>query len=211
MVDLRTRPSPQPPSPYRRSLTPLIALVVLGVIGVGAVAFLVANAGDDAPPAELATTPSVVPTTGPTTTLDPDAATKGEIIEAYRQSWDAFVAVASDPNGDPEDPRLKEHTVGNALLASQLTLRKWRDDGHVLEVTTLDLNPAVVELGPETAVLEDCLIDVSALVDNGSGEIVQPAGPPEAELARATFRLIDGVWMQNGFKDAQGSCAPPGS
>ncbi len=211
MADIRTRPNPPPPSPYRRSAGPLIALVALAVIGVGAVVFLVANAGDDAPPAELATTPSALPTTGPATTLDPDAATKAEIIEAYRQSWDAFVAVASDPNGDPEDPRLEEHTVGNALLASQLTLRKWRDDGHVLEVTTLDLNPAVVELGPDTAVLEDCLIDVSALVDNGSGEIVEPAGPPEAELARATFRLIDGVWMQNGFKDAQGSCAPPGS
>jgi hypothetical protein len=211
MVDIRTRSNPPPPSPYRRSRGPLIALVVLAVIGVGAVVFLVANAGNEAPPAELATTPSGLPTTGPTTTLDPDAATKAEIIEAYRQSWDAFVAVASDPNGDPEDPRLEKHTVGNALLASQLTLRKWRDDGHVLEVTALDLNPAVVELGPETAVLEDCLIDVSALVDNGSGEIVEPAGPPAAELARATFRLIDGVWMQNGFKDAQGSCAPPGS
>ncbi len=211
MVDLRTRPNPPPPSPYRRSRGPLIALVVLAVIGVGAVVFLVANADDEAPPAELATTPSAVPTTGPTTTLDPDAAIKAEIIEAYRQSWDAFVSVGSDPNGDPEDPRLEEHTVGNALLASQLTLRKWRDDGHVLEVTTLELNPAVVELDAETAVLEDCAIDVSALVDNETGEVVVPAEPPEAELMRATFRRIDGVWMQNGFKDAQGPCTPHGS
>jgi hypothetical protein len=71
MVDIRTHPNPPPPSPYRRSRGSLIALVALALIGVGAVVFLVADAGDDAPPAKLATTPSAVPTTGPTTTLDP--------------------------------------------------------------------------------------------------------------------------------------------
>ncbi len=211
MVDLRHHPSPQPPSPYRRSLTPLIALVVLGVIGVGAVAFLVANSGGDAPPAELATTPSVAPTTGPTTTLDPDAATKAEIIKAYRQSYDAFVAVASDPNGDPEDPRLEEHKVGNALLATQLGIRKLRDDGHVLVVTQNERNPRVVELGPDTAVVEDCGIDVSGVADEETGEIVIPAGPAEGSLVRTTYRVVDGVWKQNSFKDTKQSCVPPGS
>ncbi len=211
MVDLRTRPNPPPPSPYRRSRGPLIALVVLAVIGVGVVVFLVANSDDEAPPAELATTPSAVPTTGPATTLDPDAATKAEIIEAYRQSYDAFVAVASDPSGDPEDPRLEEHKVGNALLATQLGIRKLRDDGHVLVVTQNERNPRVVELGPDTAVVEDCGIDVSGVADAETGEIVVPAGPAEGRLVRSTYRVVDGVWKQNSFKATEQACVPPGS
>ena len=147
----------------------------------------------------------------PATTLDPEEATKAEIVEAYRQSYEAFVAVGSDPNGQPDDPRLAQHKRGTALAAAQLTIRKWRADGHVMEVTQLELNPRVVELGPDTAVVEDCNIDVSALVDEDTGEVIEPAAPPEPELVLATYELFRGVWMQNGFKDPEGSCTPPGS
>jgi hypothetical protein len=147
----------------------------------------------------------------PTTTLDPEEATKAEIIDAYRQSFEAFVAVASDPNGQLDDPRLAQHTKGTALTAAQLSIRKWRADGHVMKVTQLELNPRVVELGPDTAVVEDCNIDVSALVDQDTGEVVIPAEPPEPDLVTATYELSEGVWMQNGFKDPEDPCVLPGS
>ena len=213
MVDLRTahppQPPPRPPSPYRRSRGRFIGLLVLLAVGVGAVVFLVVNAGDDAPPSEFVTSPT--PTTAPPTTLDPEAATKAEIEEAYRQSWDAFVAVASDPNGQMEDPRLSQRMRGTALAAAQLAVRKYRADGHVLKVRELELNPSVVELGPDTAVVKDCLIDVSSLVDPRTGEVIEPAGPPEPKVAVATYELFRGVWMQNSFKSTGETCVPPES
>ena len=217
MVDLRTAPPPEPPPappPRRRSRGPFVLLLLLVVVGVATVAFLVITAKDEPhgglviedPPSTSSNETSI-----PTTTLDPEEATKAEIIEAYRQSWDAFVAVASDPNGQIDDPRLAQRMRGTALAAAQLSVRKLRHDGHVLKVTRLELNPRVVELGPETAVVEDCAVDVSALVDQDTGEIIEPAGPPEPELNRATYELFRGVWMQNSFKAAQGPCVPPGS
>ena len=147
----------------------------------------------------------------PPTTLDPEEATKAEIVEAYRQASEAFVAVGSDPDGQPDDPRLTEYKRGTALAAAQLAIHKWRADGDVLKVTQMEMNPTVVEFGPDTAVVEDCGIDVSALVDQRTGEVVEPAGPPEPELYVARYELFEGKWMQNSFKDGMGSCVPPGS
>jgi hypothetical protein len=207
---LRTAPSPEPPPParpYRRSRGPFIALMVLLAVGVAAAVFLVFAGNNDAPP-EAATGPSTPSTAPPATTVDPEAATKAEIETAYREAFNAFVAVGSDLNGQPNDPRLAEGTKGAALAAAQLSIRKWRADGHVLKVHQLDMNPRVVELGPNTAVVEDCGIDVSALLDGRTGEVVEPAGPPEAELNVATFELVNGVWMQDTFANAQGPCEP---
>jgi hypothetical protein len=161
---------------------------------------------EDPPPTSSGEATSI-----PTTTLDPEEAAKAEIIDAYRQSREALVAVASDPNGQVEDPRLPQYKKGTALAAAQLSIRKLRADGHVLEVTQLELNPEVVELGPDTAVVEDCTIDVSALVDQDTGEVIEPAGPHEPDLVTATYELFEGVWMQNGFKDPEDACVPAGS
>lgn len=147
----------------------------------------------------------------PTTTLDPEEATKAEIVEAYRQSWDAFIAVGSDPNGQLDDPRLTQYKRGTALAASQLVIRKWRADGHVLESIRLELNPEVLELGPDTAVLEDCLIDVSGLVDEDTGQVIEPPGPPELAMATVTYELFNGEWMQSSFTDEERPCVLPES
>ena len=214
MADLRTTPRPSDtpaPPPYRRSRGPLIALVILLIIGLAAAVFLVATAGDDDAPRQSLGAPDTPTTSVPPTTLDPEAVTKAEIEEAYRQSSAIVVEIASDPNGQPDDPRLTQYKRGTALAAAQLSIRRLRGDGHVLQVTRLEQNPRVVELGSESAVVEDCAIDVSAIVDQHTGEVIEPAGPPEGQLNRATYELIGGVWMQNSFKAAQGPCGAPGS
>ena len=210
MADLRTptHPSPSPP-PYSRTRGPLIALVILGVIGLVAVAVIVVNLLEDPAPVELGTGPTVsTAPDAPSTPVDPKAATKAEIITAYREAWAAFVALASDPNGQPDDPRLAEHTVGNSLLAGQMSVRKLRDEGHVLDVKRMELHPKVVELGSDTAVIEDCSIDVSGVVEAETGEVIKAPGPPEPTLNTATFRLVDGEWMQNDFTDGKQACVP---
>lgn len=211
MVDTPTTLQPtKPPSPHRRSRGPLIALVVLGVIGLAAIGFLVADLGDDPPPSELST-PSAPPSTGPTTTVDPQVATKSEIVDAYRQSYEAFVAVASDPTGQFDDPRLTDHKKGTALAASQLAIRRLRADGQVLNLDQLEMNPVVVELGPDRAEVEDCGVDVSGIVDQDTGEVIEAAGPPEPKLVTATFELFEGVWMQTSLTDTESPCVPSGS
>jgi hypothetical protein len=212
MADLRTTPRPaDTPAlpPYRRSRGPFMALLVLLAVGVAAVVFLVVTAGDDDVPNQSVGRPATPTTPPPPTTLDPEAATKTEIEDAYRQSWDGFVAVASDPSGQLDDPRLMRHTKGPALAAAQLAIRKYRAEGRVLKADRLELHPRVVALGPDTARVEDCNIDVSALVDQDTGEVVVPAGPPEATLVIADFDLVDGRWMQSTFTDTKQPCAVP--
>lgn len=214
MVDLvqtpPRAPSAPPPRP-RRSRGPVIALLVLIVGALAAIGVLV-TVQDDGP---SSTGPLPTGTSGPgvtgATTIDPQAAVKTAILDAYRQSTDAFVAVASDPNGKPTDPRLEEHKVGNALLASQVTIDRLRKAGHVFR-GTIEVNPVVVELTADTAVVQDCGLDRVGVFNATTGEVVTPVdSPPRPNLARATYKLINGVWMQNGFKDLKQQCAPPAS
>ena len=212
MADLRTAPRPSDtpaPPPYRRSRGPLIAIVALLVIGVAAAVFLAVTAGDDDAPRQSLGAPGTATTSVPPTTLDPEAAIKAEIESAYRQAYEGFVAVASDPNGQLDDPRVTEFKKGTALAAAQLAIRKFRAEGHVLRIDRLELHPRVVALGPETAGVEDCNIDVSALVDQDTGEVVVAAGPPEPTLVIADFELVDGRWMQGTFTDTKQPCAVP--
>ena len=213
MVDVRRTPprASDPPPPYRRSNGPLIALAILVVIGLAAVGVIVFNALDEPAKVELGTEPDVPTAPAPSAPLDAEAATKAEIIGAYRQAFESAVAIASDPEGRFDDPRLARYKSGTALAAAQLAIQKLRADGDVLEVAQLELSPQVVELGPDTAVLEDCAIDVSAVVDQETGVAVVPAGPPEPELNVAMYELVGGVWMQKSFKAAQGPCVPAGS
>lgn len=135
-------------------------------------------------------------------------AIKAAILDAYRQSFNAVIAVGSDPNGKPSDPRLEEHTVGNALLASQVSIDRLRKAGHVLQ-GSIELHPVVVELTADTAVVEACDIDRVGVVNATTGEVVTPVdAQPTGGLARATYKLLNGAWMQNGFKDLKQPCVP---
>ncbi|MCA1707408.1 MAG: hypothetical protein LC808_30735 [Actinobacteria bacterium] len=209
-----TAPAPiYPGDPPRRSRLMLL-VVAMAVLAIVAAAVVIVNrTGDDAGDvtaarSEGASATTAVPT--PTTAADPQAATRKAIDDAYRQSFDAFVAIASDPKGSPDDPRLSRHKIGNALLASQITIQSLRNAGHVY-VGRAELHPTVVELTADTAVVADCSLDQFATVEVATGRVVEPAGPATASAATATYRLINGVWMQNSFKDEKRSCVPPAS
>lgn len=198
-------PTGLPPRPrYSRKLVAALVLVIVGaLVGIGVLLSV-----DDNSSSTSAPLPTSEPGIGTPSTADPDADTKAAIIAAYRQSFDAFIAVASDPNGQPTDPRLEEHTVGNALLASQASIDRLRKAGHVYR-GTIELHPVVVELTTDTAVVEDCNIDRLSVVHAVTGEVITRGDPePNGSLARATYRLVGGVWMQDGFKDLKQPCVP---
>ena len=204
-----------PGDPPRRSRLTLL-VVAMAVLAIAAAAVVIVNlTGDDqgdvtagSQGAVGASATTAAPT--PTTAADPQAATRAAIVDAYRQSFDAFVAIASDPKGSPDDPRLSRHKIGNALLASQITIQRLRNAGQVY-VGRAELHPTVVELTADTAVVADCSLDQFATVEVATGRVVEPAGPATPSAATATYRLINGVWMQNSFKDEKRSCVPPAS
>ncbi len=212
MVDVQipSRSSPpRPPSPHR-GRWPLATIVLVIVVGLVGIAVLVTREDESSPASDpVATEPSAPPTLPVSpSVVDPQAATKVAILDAYRQSLEAAIAVGSDPNGQPTDPRLQERKIGNALLALQVSITRLRNAGHVLR-GDVESHPTVVELTGDTAVVEDCGVDQVAVINASTGEVVQPAlDPPKNTLARATYRLIDGVWMQNGFKDLRQECVP---
>ena len=174
----------------------MVLIVLIAAVAVG----LLLRAGNDSTP------PAPLP---PSTTVHPQAAAKAAVLDAYRESFEAFVTVASDPAGEPDDARLEQHKVGNALLAAQATILRLRRDGQVYR-GSVEVHPAVVELGPDTATVQDCGIDRTSTIDLRTGQIVSPPGT-EGSAATATFRLIEGVWKQNEFKDEKRRCVPPGS
>lgn len=214
-MNLRTSSPPtvvRPGDRPRRNPTTVL-LVVLVVLALMAGAVVVVNLTRDTG-AGSATKVSGGPASpppsdaAPPTAVDPQATTKAAILDAYRQSYDAFVAITNDPAGSPDDPRLAEHKIGNALLASQLSIIRLRKAGQV-STGNVQVHPSVVELTADTAVVADCGIDGLSVVDARTGEVVTPAGPPDVgSAATATYRRIDGVWMQNTFKDEKRSCVP---
>lgn len=209
-MNIRTAPNTAvfPGDPPRRSRTTIV-LVGLVVLALAATAVVVFNLtrGDTTAATKAAAGPAP---SAPTTVFDPQAATKAAIVDAYRQSFDAFVAIASDPSGSPEDPRLAQHKIGNALLASQISIAQLRKAGQV-DQGTVEVHPSVVELTGDTAVVTDCAIGDLAVVEVATGRVVTPAGPPVGAASTATYRLIRGVWMQDTFKDEKRSCVPAAS
>jgi hypothetical protein len=185
----------------------LLLALLLVAIGVVVAMIIVVTKGDDSTGVDAGTTP-VGEAPAPTSPADPQAATKAAVLDAYRQSSEAFLAVGMDPNGKPEDPRLKEHATGPALLAAQRSIFGLRNNGKVYQ-GTVEFHPVVVELGPSTATVQDCSIDRTATVVLATGEVTSPPGS-EGGLATAHLRLEDGVWKVYEFKDEKRPCEPGG-
>lgn len=139
----------------------LVALVVIALI-VGPCA----DDGDPGPPNGSGT--SSQPTNdSTTTTLSPEQ----EVEAAYLAYWDMAVRLAQAPN--PDDPEIGHRSSGQAranLIDGLTTLRAANQRtepgpryGH--EVLSVQIDEA-----QGSAIVEDCAVDESRLVDSGTGE-----------------------------------------
>ncbi|MDQ6950018.1 MAG: hypothetical protein M3256_28185, partial [Actinomycetota bacterium] len=166
-MNIRTAPTVVLPGDAPRRNRTTIVLVVLVLLCLAAAAVVVVNLtrGDSSAATKVTGNPAPVPSGGaPTTVFDSQAAIKAAIADAYRQSFESFVAVASDPAGSPDDPRLSQHTIGNALLASETTIKRLRNAGHVYR-GAVQVHPSVTELTGDAAVVTDCGLDTVSVVD----------------------------------------------
>ena len=207
MFDVRTPPRPPGAAPPRRSRWhwSTIPLLVAIAAGLAALAYLFATADDESSSSGPVTTVSSGPVVT-TTTVDLQAEAKAAILEAHRVATAAFVAVGSDPNARPDDPRLEQHKIGAALLASQASIDRLRKAGQVFR-GAVEVHPTVIELSSDTATVEDCAVDRVSIVDVATGLVIEPevAAPSAAQVS---FKLVDGVWKQNAFVDLKRSCTP---
>lgn len=124
-----------------------------------------------------------------TTTLSPEA----EVEAAYLAFWEMFVRLAQAP--DPTDPEISQRASGDALrnliegLTDLQTLNRRSEFGPDYEHRVLS-----VELTSDnTAVVKDCAVDDSRIVDVSNGETVEQA--TVTELSEVTLLLRDTRWL----------------
>ena len=203
----RTPPSGEPPRrPGSRAIVILVAVLILAAGAVGAVLIL----SDDASDVATTTQPTAAPVTTLSTPTTVDAQSQGRaaVIDAYKKSYEGYIAVAKEISPNPNDPRLTQFSTGTALIAKQRALADNKGKGLVL-IGDAKLHPTVIELGLDAATVVDCAIDTTGLADARTGAVVVGAGPAEGGAITAKLTREAGVWKVANFKDEKRSCVPP--
>lgn len=193
-----------------RGLWPIV--LVLGALAAaialvaGAIVFTSGDPGkEQVPLGGPATSVVTAPATAPTA-ADPQAATKAEVIAAYRAAWDDQLAVGRDPKATADDDRLRAHLTGTSLAAVQLAMVKMKSANQIYDGEVKLLNPKVTELTPTTASIIDCVEDATGTVDATTGARVEPA-TRVVQRATVTMKKIGDVWKQSNFTSVDASCA----
>jgi len=187
----------------------LVALAAAIALVAGAIVFTRGDPGEEQVPlGGPATSAVTAPATAPTA-ADPQAATKAEVIAAYRASWDEQLAVGRDPKATADDDRLRAHRTGDSLATIQLAMVKFKSAEKVY-VGEVKLNPTVVELGPTTASIVDCVDDATGAANANTGEIVEPA-TRVIKKATVAMKLVGGVWKMSDYRSEELPCTPAAS
>ena len=212
-MNIRTGTAPTtslPGESPRRSRGPLVAAIFFTVAAIAAAALFAVNSsrnaddpvatrtGGDAPPASVATSPTLPP--------DPQAATKAAVIAAYTQSYKAIIVVGKEASPNVNDSRLSEHTTGPALIAKQRAVADNKAKGLVY-VGDAQLHPTVIELTADTATVVDCALDRTALVETRTGTTVVMATHDYHivdSMRRRVIELNDGIVSRDQSRGVYG-------
>jgi hypothetical protein len=147
--------------------------------------------------------PTTVKPADPTTTLDPAAAQRAAVLQAYHDYVDVYIRALGSSNAD--DPGLAEHLTGAALFHERLDLSGLRSAGEVLKVTDVVSRPTIVSLEPSRAVIDDCLSGVPHYYDATSGAVrgTVPSGA-SGDPSEYVLVLDAGTWKvsEKARKDA---------
>jgi hypothetical protein len=123
-----------------------------------------------------------------TTTQSPEA----EVEAAYFAFWDMAVRLAESP--DPEDPEIAQRASGDALSDLLDGLQRLRDLNRHSEFGPLYEHDVLsVRVDRDSAVVEDCAVDDSRIVDGTSGAVVDESVVTE-RLQVTLARADDSMW-----------------
>ena len=124
-----------------------------------------------------------------TTTQSPES----EVESAYLAFWDMAVRLAQSP--DPDDPEIDQRASGEARSGLVDGLRRLADLNRHSEFGPLYEHDVLsVDLDGDTAVVEDCAVDDSKIVDIGTGEVIDQSVVTE-HLVVTMARDDDTSWL----------------
>jgi hypothetical protein len=164
--------------------------LVLGVTAVALVAMAGCGGGgggeaSEPPPTE----PPVTVAAPPPTVLSDEAA----VLAAYQGYWDTWLAANDPPN--PDHPDLAKYATGAALAKVRESVRNHQ---QLRQVVRLPSNSAwrhevvVSRVDSTSAVVIDCNVDDSLLIDEPSGRILNDA--VASISTTAVLNRVDGLW-----------------
>lgn len=142
-------------------------------------------------------------TTSDRTSTATNAATSA-VLSAYRASQDAFETALR--NANPNLASLPETMTGAQLASVRRALTSDQVNG-IVGRGSVRLNPKVISLNANQAVVHDCLFSALELVYASTGKPVPPVTPPEHDAVTATLDQVSrGTWKVADQHVTEGSC-----
>ena len=145
--------------------------------------------GDDGDAEAASETPSPQSQDTTTTTVTPEA----EVEAAYLAYWDMLDRLSQAP--DPNDPEIAQHVSGEALLEVIDGLRTLRAQGHVAQIGPQYAHSVLtVEVRGNRAVVRDCVVDDSTIVNEATGQVIE-GGEAATGVLEVTMLVRDSRWQ----------------
>ncbi len=137
------------------------------------------------------------------TTTSTNAQATG-VLAAYRASQAAFDQAIQQ--ADATLPALAQTMTGGELDSVRRSLVADQTNG-IVGKGTVQLNPKVISVTGNDAVVRDCLFSSLELVYSATGKPVPPVTPPEHDGVQATLtQTSPGTWKVSGEHVSEGSC-----
>lgn len=147
-------------------------------------------------------------TGGGTTTSDRTSTTTNAktsaVLAAYRASQASFEQALQ--NANPNLAALAQTMTGAQLASVRRALTSDQVNG-IVGRGPVQLNPKVISLEANEAVVHDCLFSALELVYASTGKPVPPVTPPEHDAVTATLDQVSkGTWKVADQHVTEGSC-----
>jgi hypothetical protein len=151
-------------------------LVALALSVLLAMSFTACGSDDEPDTADdtrATTTAATEPSDGTSTTTAAVDETEAEILVAVDGYWDSYFVVNDPPN--PDHPDLATYRTGEALEQSKANVQERKDLGQVVRLPDEPEymhDPRVESVDGDVAVVRDCSVDDSLLVEVGTGQVL---------------------------------------
>lgn len=187
----------------RVAIAVLAAALLMGACGTSGSTDSAAPEETDPPPTSTTLEPSTTTTAAPT----PEAA----VLDAVAGYWRTFFEANDPPN--PAHPGYARYYTGEALKRSTGNTQNRLDVGTAVKPGAAGLfasRPTVVDVAGDHAVVDDCVLDDSTLVERATGRELN--NTVDTNLMRLQLQLEEGVWKVASntvlatFDGARASC-----
>jgi hypothetical protein len=183
---------PQTPPHARARTAPLPLLAAASVLALALFGAACGGAAD-ADAENAAPTPESTATTEPPTASTTTLTDEDQVLEAVAGYWRTFLE-ANDPP-DPNHPGFDRYFTGEAKAKSTANAASRRDAGLVVrlpETSRFSSSPELVSIDETGAVVRNCLIDDSKLVDRATGRVLNDS--VTSSLLLLHLEVVDGRW-----------------